>query len=251
MENDRINTLVVDNDAGTRRLLYHYLQDIPDIQLAGEATCAQDALFSIMELRPQLVFMNPVIPGHSGIKLTEMLKKNRLSCHVIFISDDEKQVISAIKNNVYDFLLKPLKKEDVALAISRFREQQNSRPEKKLSRIFGELGSKQKLRLSSTNSHVLIDPEDIVYCEAEGSYTSIYLDNGNRELSNNYLGMIARNLPKPNFYRISRTYLINLNKLIRVNKPTSTCILQSGRKKIRLHGSRKQLKLLCETEFNR
>jgi DNA-binding LytR/AlgR family response regulator len=179
----------------------------------------------------------------------ELIKKRELPSHVVVVSGAEDSAISAIKNNVYDYFLKPVKIEDLEKFINKFLEKRNVSLDEKLIGILKKIDDGQKMRLSTTNSYVLIDPADIVYCEADGSYTNLYLENGTRETANNYLGMIEKRLSVQRFFRVSRSYLINLNKLLKINRGDCTCMLVCGKKKIKIKGSKKQLKILSEMDL--
>jgi len=73
---------------------------------------------------------------------------------------------------------------------------------------------------------VLIDPSEVVYCQADGNYTHIQLSGGNREFTTQNLGSIE-DLFKPGaFFRVSRSYLVNLKYLARVDRKKSLCILE-------------------------
>lgn len=249
MERDRLKVLIIDDEKDARHLLCHYLKSIPHVAVVEESACVEDALFKIVGLSPDMIFLDMMRPGRNGTELMELLERRELPCHVVVVSGDQDSAIPAIKNNVYDFLLKPVTKEDIEKIIDKYLAKRNVSLDEKLIRMLKKVEDGQKIRLSSANSHILIDPADIVYCEADGSYTTIYLENGAREMANNYLGMIEKRLSSQRFYRISRSYLINLAKLSKINKGDHTCILVYGQKKIKLQGSKKQLKILGKMNF--
>ncbi len=83
-----------------------------------------------------------------------------------------------------------------------------------------------KVKLNTRSGYMLIQPLDVVYCEADGNYTHIQLSSGNRELTTQNLGSIEGLLKAGAFFRVSRSYLVNLKYLARVDRKNSLCILE-------------------------
>ena len=83
-----------------------------------------------------------------------------------------------------------------------------------------------KVKLNTRSGYILINPQDVVYCQADGNYTHLQLVNGNRELTTQNLGTIEESLKGNSFFRVSRSYLINLKFLSRVDRKTSSCVLE-------------------------
>lgn len=249
MDNDLLKVLIVDDEKDARHLIRHYLKSNPHIGAIEESENVEDALLKTISFAPDLVFLDILMPGRNGTELMEFIKERKLPSHVVVVSGNEDSAISAIKNNVYDYFLKPFKPEDLEKFITKFLEKRNVSIDQKLMGILKKIDDGQRMRLSTTNSYVLIDPADIVYCEADGSYTNLYLENGTRETANNYLGMVEKRLSVHRFFRVSRSYLINLNKLLNINRGDCTCMLVCGKKKIKIKGSKKQLKILSEMDL--
>jgi len=249
MERNGIKVLIVDDEKDARRLISRYLKGNPDIEAVEESPGVEDALFKVVSMSPDLIFLDMMMPGRNGTELMELLKKRGLDCHVVVISGDRDSAIGAIKNNVYDFLLKPVSKEDIKKVIDKFLAKKTVSFDQKLTRVLENLDDGKVIRLSTTTSHVVINPVEIVYCKAEGSYTTIYLEDGRKEMANDNLGMFEKKLPGMPFYRVSRSYLINLHKLAKIDKADRSCILICGKKKIRIQGAKKQLKILSEMDF--
>ena len=248
MAKNRLTALIVDDEKEARDLLRYMLLEHKEIDIIDEADNTESALFKFMELRPDIVFLDLIMPGKNGMELISLMKKQKLETNIVIVSAYRDMAIEAIKNEVYDFLLKPVGPRKLYSVITSIKKKKNSNPIVEVDNILNTLKQDTKLKLSSTNSHTLVSPKDILYCEAEGSYTHIHLDNGTIELANTYLGKIEEILIDYNFFRIGRSHLINLDKLWRANRNDSTCILLAGKKEVTLHGSKKQIKELCKIE---
>ena len=244
-----LNVLVVDDEQESRDLLNVYLQKNKGIRSVEEADSVESALYKYFEFNPDVVFVDMVMPGRDGASLIELLKKRDEDCNVVIVSADKDCALSAIQNNVYDFLLKPVRQQEVEKIIEKYKLKKRTRIDLKFNRLLDQYQENVKIRISSSSSHILVDPEHILYCEAMGSYTVFYMDNGSRELVNTNLGKIAEVLSADQFYRISRSYLINRAKLSQVNRNDSTCTLVGENWKVSLVGTQKQIRILCEMDF--
>ena len=80
--------------------------------------------------------------------------------------------------------------------------------------------------LVQTAGYVLIDPAEIVYCQADGNYTHLHLSRGSSETISQNLGAIEEILEGNGFFRASRSYLLNLKYLIRVDRKSCTCQME-------------------------
>lgn len=249
MERSGLKILIVDDEKDARRLISAYLKGNPNVEAVAESPGVEDALFKVVSMSPDLIFLDMKMPERNGTELLELLDKKGLHCHVVVISGDQDSAIGAIKNSVYDFLLKPVRKKDITRVIEKFRARTTVSLDQKLIRILENMGDDETIRITSASSHVIVNPAEIVYCKADGSYTTIYLDNGGIQVANVNLGKIAEMLSALRFYRINRSYLINLDKLSKIDWAGYSCILTCGKKKIRLRGAKKQIRALGDMDF--
>ena len=136
--------------------------------------------------------------------------------------------IQAIRNSVFDYILKPVHQEELESAIERFREAGSKVQEQDLQKLVNALrgSSPTRIKLNTRSGYMLIDPSDIVYCKADGNYTHIQLTSGSCEITTQNLGAIEGILNGSSFFRASRSYLLNLEYLSRVDRKSSNCILE-------------------------
>jgi len=247
---NKLTALVVDDEKDARDFLKYLLKSLNEIEVIDEAEDLESAILKFLGHKPDVVFLDLVMPGKGGIEFIELLKKQKIETNIVIVSAYRNLAIEAIRNEVYDFLLKPFGSKDLKNIVSKILNRRAKNNSLKIDNFLSSFVQNTKLKLSSANSHVLIDPNEILYCAAEGSYTYVHLDNGKIEISNTYLGKIEEILRQYNFYRIGRSTLINLDKLWRANKSDSSCILLSNKKEVKLYGSKKQIKELCKMDLN-
>ncbi|TDN96237.1 LytR/AlgR family response regulator transcription factor [Sunxiuqinia elliptica] len=251
MTNKKLTALIVDDEKEARDLLRYMLKEHKEIAIVDEADNTESALFKFLELRPDIVFLDLIMPGKNGMEFISLVKKQKLNTNIVIVSAYRDMAIEAIRNEVYDFILKPIGPRKLNKAIEAIIKRKEEHVSTELNAIFDQYKQETKLRISSNNSHTLIDPKEIVYCEAQGSYTHIHMDNGEIELSSNNIGRISEILSEYRFFRIGRSILINLDKLWRANRSDYSCILIAGKKEVKLYGSKKQIRELCKIEINK
>ena len=129
---------------------------------------------------------------------------------------------------MFDYILKPVHQEELDGAILRFRTRGRKVQNLELQQLIETLRSNGpvKIRLNTRAGYMLIDPSEVVYCEADGNYTHIQLSNGARETTTQNLGNIDDLLEGSTFFRAGRSYLLNLKYLSRVDRKNSQCLLE-------------------------
>lgn len=249
MRKGKLKALIVDDQLEARELLRFHLTKNPGISAIEEAPTVEDALFKYFEFMPDIIFLDIIMPGRDGVDLIQLLKKNEIKSNIVIVSGMEDAAINAIKNNIYDFILKPITSDKINKVIEKYRSKKDLNIYRKFEKVLEDVEQNARIRISSTYNHTLISPSEILYCEADGSYTKIYLDDGTVEVANGYLGQFERTLGSMNFFRIKRSLLVNLKKLKKVNISDKSCTLTSNGKEIKLYGSKKLIKILCEMDF--
>ena len=244
MSHKQVTILYVDNEIEFTNHFINLFNDHPSIKQILLADTAEKALYKIVSELPDIVFVDL---GKQGIDLSELIIKNKFTCKIVIMSKDKNNALYAIQNNVYDFILKPVKHDIVIEFINQLLNDMEGGTKKIAKWLFKEEDS--RIRLSSISDYIFVDPKEIVYCEADGAYTIIHFDNGSSELVNYYLGKVSEKLSSGRLFRISRFYLINLEKLYKVDKIESVCTLIAGKNNVTLSGTKKSLRKICNIEF--
>jgi len=222
-----ISVLIVDDEPQARDLLEMLLDPMKDVEVAGKAENVAQAMKLVMERNPDLILLDIQMPVQNGFDLVKQLHQRGLDQGYIFVTAFEEFAIDAIKASAFDYLLKPVGPRELENAINRYR---NSREDKLLNEridlLLGSLGSGRKLKLNTRSGFLLIDPEEIVCCTADGNYTRVLLVNGRQEVISSNLGALELMLQNNRFFRISRSALINFKYLVRVDTRKGTCWLE-------------------------
>ncbi len=173
----------------------------------GIVTSGEEALEMVAATPPDLILMDIQLAGElDGIATAERIVQNH-SIPIIYLSDfiDQETVNRAKKTNPANYLSKPFKKDDLlrALEIAYYNafHQRTSLPDRLSERI---------LIRTDNNTAEIISYADIVYIEAARSYSYIHTKERKYTLSNS-MKKVLEKLENPDFVRVHRSYVVNLN----------------------------------------
>lgn len=113
---DNINILIIDDEPLARQLVRQYLSEIPGISILGECENGFDALKSIHDLKPHLIFLDIQMPKIDGFELLEVLDEKP---EIIFTTAFDQYAIRAFEMNAVDYLLKPFSKGRLIQALEK------------------------------------------------------------------------------------------------------------------------------------
>ena len=250
MDKKDFNVLIVDNEPEARSLLRSLLSVIKNVHVVGEADNAEKALYLLVEHYPNLVFLDIKKPDKTEIELVQLLRKRNVDVPVVFVSAYEEFAIEAIRNEVFDFILKPIDQNELKKVIEKYQRLDKKDLPAKLMEVLNSIKEESKIRINSNHSYILINPTEIVYCEANEGHTNIYLTNGKTEISNSSLSQIENKIKNFNFYRLGRSVLINKDHVRAINKSTKKCVLKVNNNSWEVNASLKSIKELLINNYN-
>jgi len=243
---DCLKILIVDDEPEARELLNYMLHGVEGLEVVALAGHVDEALQHLKKERPDLVFLDIQMPDKDGFHFIEQVHENSYHPGIIFVTAFEHYAIQAIRNSVFDYILKPIRREELIGAIQRFRLRVNNDHQQDLSKLLQALKESipGKVKLNTRSGYILINPQEVVYCKADGNYTHIQLVNGNREVTTQNLGSIEDLIKGDSFFRASRSYLINLRFLSRVDRKGCSCVLEYGDESCSIKIPAKKIKML-------
>ncbi len=210
-----IRTLIVDDEPVARKVLRDELELLPDVLIVGEAENGKEALRMIIELEPDLVFLDLQMPVMQGFDVVHNLRGSRLPVIVIVTAFDQ-HALEAFEAGAIDYLLKPVRAPRLEKAVERARtlvgkplaiaETLANIPPRKL---VGRIG----------RDYFLLDQEEVLALQAEGPLVWI-ITSGRRFLSSRTLSAMESSLPQP-FQRVHRNAIVNINHVRQMTALTS------------------------------
>jgi two-component system LytT family response regulator len=230
-----VRALLVDDEPLARALLGELLAAHPEVEIVGEASNGFEAVKRVGELAPDLLFLDIQMPKLSGFEVLELLGGEAPA--TVFVTAYDEFALQAFEVHAVDYLLKPVEPERLARALERVRERAAAAapavdaealagaarpPGRRLDRVlFREEG----------RVHVL-PVERIDFVEAQDDYLS-FAAAGKRLRKQQTLAKLEEQLDPQRFVRIHRSYLLNVERLARLDlyaKDSWIAILADGSK---------------------
>lgn len=247
MKPKQLTAIIVDDEAEAISNLETLLQPHQQVEIIGTYQDPEEAIREIQNNEPDLLFLDVQMPCKSGFDVLKEVSGGLYQPIVIFTTAYEKYAIEAIRHAAFDFLLKPISETELTKALQRIGEKQKQ-PDysEKLQSLFRAIGKPKQLKFNTSTGFILIDPKDILYCQASRNYCELFLTNGERELVTCNMNRVGQMLPDDDFFRISRFNIINLGYLKKVERKDHSCTLLADGEKIVVKGTLKNLKILEE-----
>lgn len=238
----KLRAIVIDDEEMARKNLSMLINDFcPEIQVVGSAENKSEAKKIIEEEKPDLVFLDIRMPsGSEGFELLEEVSERNFQ--VVFVTAFKDFAIKAFQANAIHYLLKPIDIEELKQAASKaveYYQKFEDDPENKkvynasLKNLSQELSTNvlnNRIAISYTKGLKIIEDDTIEYLEASGNCTTLYFNNQKRYLDTRTLKIYESILNTSKFYRIHKSYIVNLNELSEyINEDGHTVILKSGK----------------------
>jgi two-component system LytT family response regulator len=228
--------VVVDDEAPARALLREYLSAHPDVTVSGECANGFEAVKAIAEARPDVVFLDVQMPKLDGFEVLELLDPGPV---VVFCTAYDEYALRAFEVHAADYLLKPFGRERLAEALTRVRSrlaEPGARPAAPAARALATAarpsGRWMERLLVKDGAKVTVIPIDQVdYLEAQDDYVEIHAQ-GKTWLKNETLAVLAEGLDPERFVRVHRSFVLNLERLARLEpyaKDSRVAVLHDGR----------------------
>lgn len=247
-----LKILLVDDEPEALELLTYMLAGKKGIRVIGTAGTVDKAIELMLNEDPDLVLLDIQMPEKDGFHFIEQVGRSGKDPGIIFVTAFEHYAIQAIRNSVFDYILKPVHQGELDNAIERFRKQGLKTRGQELKKLVDALRDQgpARIKLNTRSGYLLIDPAEVVYCQADGNYTHVHLSRGASELITQNLGAVEEMLDGNSFFRASRSYLLNLKYLTRVERKSCNCYLEYPGKTCAIKIPAQKIKIL-ESAFSR
>ncbi len=239
-----IKAIIVDDEFSSREILHRLLTIEGSVSVIAKCQNIDEALIATAQLKPDLVFLDIEMPGGNGFQYIERLKPLGSSPEIVFVTAYNQYAIQAIKSAAFDYLLKPVDIDDLTSCLKRYKEsivKENFTD--KTDILLKHLNDIGKVRFYSKGGIIFVDPQDIIWCQASGSYTIIHFKGGKNDLVSIPLKEVEELLHDYHFFRASRSALINLHYIVKLDKKSRNCIVRCEEKIIEIPVSPQQLKV--------
>lgn len=211
-----ITCIIIDDEKKARETFEMIVQRyLPDkLRLLAAAGSVKEGVFAIHKYNPRMVFLDIEMPGENGFKLFEYFEK--VTFEIVFLTAYKNYAIDAIRFSAFDYLLKPLDHTDLKGVVERYEkrdleENRNIQIQSLLNNLNIGADISSKIALPTLSGFQMEKINHIIYCEADENYTKIYTVRGDFILVSRTLKVVEEMLPPEYFFRIHKSFLVNMN----------------------------------------
>lgn len=220
MNRELIKVLIVDDEPLARTLIIELLKDFVEFQIIGECSNGKEAVRSIKENSPDLVFLDVQMPVMDGFAVLEEIRDETLPA-IIFVTAYDQYAIRAFDFHAVDYLLKPFSRSRFQNALSRageriLRKSSDDVTKRQFSSLLENYQSKpahlKRLFLKDKGKIVLLEPEKVDWVEADDKYVRLHTAEKSY-LIRQTLNALEAELDPQIFTRIHRSTIVNLSRV--------------------------------------
>lgn len=231
-----IRTLIIDDVQLARERLKRCLAAEPDVQIVSECDNGTNAVASIRDLSPDLIFLDVQMPALDGFGVLEALKGERVPA-VVFVTAYNEYAIQAFDVNALDYLLKPVDCARLSKAVARARSQLEQPSDDLDSRFRAMLediktSSKflKRLTIKLTGHTILLPTDEIDWIESYGNYLKVHAGRESY-LIRGTMQSLEGKLDPETFVRVHRSAIVNIEKIKEIyprSNGDQDLVLQNG-----------------------
>lgn len=206
--------IVIEDQAPLRKNLIHQICESDlGFEVVGEADSVSQGALVILRQKPDIVFFDIEIIEGTSFEILDALPT--LDFKSVFVTAHDHFAIKAIKYSAFDFLLKPVQADELKITLTKLRDDFYKKDDyqAKFELLFNELkgNRNQKIAISSLDSVRYLMVNQIVRLEADGSYCSIIMADGETIVSSKNMFHYEQILPTDTFIKVHRSHIINPN----------------------------------------
>ncbi len=197
--------------------LAYLLKEYPDLDVIGTARNGIQAVKLIEDLEPDLVFLDVQMPGMDGLAVIRTLKERGVPLpYFVLATAYDQYAIEAFKLEALDYLLKPVDKDRLSMSIERARrmvqEKAKTQPVEAPAPRVGA-AQRTKLLIRSSNRNFIVDANELIYATINDGLITIVAVGQEGQSNYRTIEELQSNLDPDNFWRVHRSYLVNINRI--------------------------------------
>lgn len=234
-----LRAILVEDEANSREILRNYLKKYcPEVVLVGEAASIKEGLELIKNNRLDLVFLDVEMPFGNAFDLLEQVPERTFE--TVFVTAYNDYAMDALNQHAAYYLMKPINIDELIKAVDYVKEIKESEERvsdkvltPNIARVEG------KITLPQQDGFQVLNVADILYCKADDNYTEIYLENKKIVVSKT-LKYFEEALSKFSFARIHKSFLVNVNEVVKYKKGKGGSVVISNGKELLVSASKKK-----------
>jgi two-component system LytT family response regulator len=228
----KMRAIIADDEELARLVLREYISHIEDIEIVAECANGFDAVKAIGELKPDLIFLDIQMPKLDGFEVLELVDR---APAVVFVTAYDQYAMKAFDAAAVDYLLKPFDMARFRAALEKARQRLGEKtvavPLIELKNAAQAPGHKAERVVVRDGTKVhLIPVNQLDYAEAQDDYVALH-SGGKSYLKQQTISSLEESLDRTKFVRVHRSFLINLERVAKIEpytKDTRLAVLADG-----------------------
>lgn len=217
------------------------------LNVIGEADNLVDGIKVIKKLSPDIVFLDVEMPKNTGIEILDFFKPEEINFHLVFVTAHSHYAINAFQLSAIDYILKPATYENILNSIKKIdRDTSNIKYNTFKNNVSHKISN--SIILNTADSISVLQFEDILYLKAERAYTNFILKNKKSIVVSKPMIEFEKILPRYNFFRCHRTFLVNVSHISKIDKKNFTILLSSEEEIPLAENKKQELIVLLENQ---
>ncbi|MBU3715349.1 MAG: DNA-binding response regulator [Ferruginibacter sp.] len=214
--------IIIDESHDFIKTLVEFLQkNFPEVDIKAKITNINNAQKTIDETLPDLIISGIQFSDKKVFQVLDSLSP--FNFEIIFFSNSEEDTLTAFKYGAVHYLLRPIDSDQFKIAINRAaRSILQKKIKQEYEMLVANIGNKafvnSKIAIPTSDGYVFVEIDDIIRCEANGTYTYIYTSKRDKIIASKNIKEYQFMLPKKKFFRIHNSHLINLSKISKYTK---------------------------------
>jgi two-component system, LytTR family, response regulator len=225
-----MRAVVVDDEQLARDELGYLLGQVGGVDVIGQAGHGVEALTTIEQLQPDVVFLDIQMPGLNGFEVARRMVQNQATAHIIFVTAFDQHAIEAFEVNAVDYLLKPVDPARLEVAVERARRRMAAeRPadqangnganvnqadlEKIIQLVTERQSRRERLAIKVGERFLLVQSEEIIYASLADEGITVVTSQHSGTSNYRTLDELQDRLDPSIFWRVHRSHLVNINKI--------------------------------------
>ncbi|HEV8145572.1 MAG TPA: LytTR family DNA-binding domain-containing protein [Bryobacteraceae bacterium] len=211
-----ISAILVDDEQLASEELAYLLREFPDVEIVATASNGLEAVQLIEDLEPDLVFLDVQMPGLDGMGVIRKLREREVPLpHFVMATAFDQYAVEAFRLEALDYVLKPIEKDRLAIAVERARkfigERSRAAPAEPLPSK--PALQRTKLLVRSSQRNFIVDAQDVVYATIDEGLITVVAANLEGQSNYRTIEELQSNLDPDMFWRVHRSYLVNIHRI--------------------------------------
>ncbi|TGV00875.1 LytR/AlgR family response regulator transcription factor [Flavivirga rizhaonensis] len=235
----KLNSIIVEDEETSREILKNYLEKYcPNVTILGEAANVEEALVLIRNNDLDLVFLDVEMPYGNAFDLLD--KVGDINFETVFVTAYNHYAIDALNAHASYYLMKPISIDALIKAVDYVTEIKTKEEALQDQVLIPKTnGVDGKITIPQLDGFEVINMSDILYCKADDNYTEIYLNTNKKKLVSKTLKYFEEALNNASFARVHKSYLVNVNEVVKYVKGKGGRVVLSNGKEIMVSASKK------------